>query len=633
MRTPATATRPKPAPAKVSSFSAPVRGWIANESLAIPTEGGAAILENWFATATGVRMRAGCETYATLGAGGEPVTSLFSYLNGAQEAFFGATETSVYDITSVVSAEPYQLATDEGDLIITDEGDEIGFSASNPISNMAGFTGGDWVVVQFATAGGVFLLGVNGENDAFLFDGTYFYPLSDKDTDSIDYDNQVADFTEGETLTGGTSGATATILRVIDSGGGTGTLWLQDVTGGPFQDGETLTDGSGGQALADGVDTTLIGAITGLPTSSLSYVWVYKQRLWFVEKNSLNAWYLPVDQVSGALVKFPLGGVFGRGGSLLFGQTWSLDSGAEGGLSEQNVFVSTEGEVAAYQGIDPGATDGSWSKVGVYRIGRPLGAKGFIRAGGDLVISTDIGFVPLSVAIQKDVAALSPAAVSYPIEVAWNDRVANRGALPWQAEVWPTQQMCVIAMPPEAGATAEMLISNARTGAWSLYTGWDGTCLEVFKGRLFFGSPNGAVKEAEISGADDGLPYTATCLPLFSDTGSPASLKTVGAARAVMLSPYPVSERLSISADFTINLPPAPNAVDVGEASVWGAGIWGTSLWGEPLKKSARQNWRSVSGMGYSLAPALQITSGSAIPPAVDLVRIEITTQTAGIVS
>lgn len=141
MRTPAATTRPKPAPAKVSSYPAPVRGWIANESLAIPTEGGAAILENWFATATGVRMRGGCETYATLGAGGDQVTSLFSYLNGTQEAFFGATETSVFDITSVVASEPYSLVTDLGDFLVTDTGDEIGSAASDPVENMTGFTG------------------------------------------------------------------------------------------------------------------------------------------------------------------------------------------------------------------------------------------------------------------------------------------------------------------------------------------------------------------------------------------------------------------------------------------------------------------------------------------------------------
>lgn len=70
---------------------------------------------------------------------------------------------------------------------------------------------------------------------------------------SIDYDAESAAFTVGETLTGGTSGATGVIVKVTDAGA-TGTLLLKTVTGA-FIDNETITDGSGGSATADGADT------------------------------------------------------------------------------------------------------------------------------------------------------------------------------------------------------------------------------------------------------------------------------------------------------------------------------------------------------------------------------------------
>src|SRR3546814_7978346 len=60
---------------------------------------------------------------------------------------------------------------------------------------------------------------------------------------------------------------------------------------------------------------------------------------------------------------------------------------SDSGLSEQNIFVSTEGEVAVYQGSDPGEA-ATWSKVGVYRIGKPLGARAHFRGGGDIAIAT-----------------------------------------------------------------------------------------------------------------------------------------------------------------------------------------------------------------------------------------------------
>jgi len=69
----------------------------------------------------------------------------------------------------------------------------------------------------------------------------------------IDFDAQTGSFTEGETLTGGTSAASAEILQVHDDGT-TGRLWLGPVTDGPFEDNETITDGDTGSATANGAD-------------------------------------------------------------------------------------------------------------------------------------------------------------------------------------------------------------------------------------------------------------------------------------------------------------------------------------------------------------------------------------------
>ena len=67
---------------------------------------------------------------------------------------------------------------------------------------------------------------------------------------TLAYEAQTANFTVGDILTGGTSGATARITADSDSGT-TGTLTLRDIVGA-FEDGETITDGSGGSADANG---------------------------------------------------------------------------------------------------------------------------------------------------------------------------------------------------------------------------------------------------------------------------------------------------------------------------------------------------------------------------------------------
>lgn len=61
---------------------------------------------------------------------------------------------------------------------------------------------------------------------------------------SIAYNTLTSAFTEGALLTGGTSGATATILQVIETDATTGALLLWDVTGN-FEAAETITDDNG----------------------------------------------------------------------------------------------------------------------------------------------------------------------------------------------------------------------------------------------------------------------------------------------------------------------------------------------------------------------------------------------------
>lgn len=619
----------KPRIARMQSFPAPMGGWIKNVNLATPDArlpngqrvNGAAVLENWFPTATGIRMRAGSEAYAQLTDAGD-VTALFTYVNGNNQSMFCATSDSIFDISN--SAFSF-LVDDTGAPLVDDQDNFlIDSSISATVSSL---TGGDWSSVQFATSGGVFLDLVNGADKKLIYDGTTFYPIGTTDLIALNYDAETGDFTEGLTLTGGTSAATGTIVKVIDDGT-TGTLWLAGVTG-TFQDNETITDSATGSADADGEPSTLWGKVDGIDPANLSHNWVYKNRLFYVEKNSLNAWYLAVDSISGTITKLPLGGVFTLGGSLLFGATWSIESGD--GLSEQCAFFTTEGEVAVFTGTNPSDAS-AWSKVGVYRIGKPKGKKAFIRGGGDLIVATDIGFIPLSVAVQRDIAALSPSAISYPIETAWNEAIADRTA-DWCCAVWPTKQMVIVALPTASGEQAQMLVANARTGAWCLFTGLDATCMAVFGDRLFLGSKNGLVIEMEVTGADQGNPYTATVIPLFDPLKSPASLKTGLLARSTVRAPSKVLVGLSLQADYDINLPAPPDDIAVTGSNVWGSGVWGAAVWGTAADKQTFREWQSVAGTGYALSVAAQVTSGSVSPPDVEYVETELTYDTGDLVT
>lgn len=135
---------------------------------------------------------------------------------------------------------------------------------------------GEGVTDDFSAYGGG---GVNiNVTGNIIIDGDVSANGGDGGTNTIlKYDAQTVEFTIGETLTGGTSTDTATILGDIDDGGATGTLILGGASG-PFQDNETITDGSGGSADADGVTALHDGAgaggtviITHAPSASGAY--------------------------------------------------------------------------------------------------------------------------------------------------------------------------------------------------------------------------------------------------------------------------------------------------------------------------------------------------------------------------
>ena len=598
MRQPRTKTKPRKT--TLASFPVPTAGLISNRNLALPTgQGvppGAAILENWFPTPSTIRLRRGLQRRATID-DEKPVKSLFTYVLGEQQQLFAATDDGIYDVTA----------------------------SDDPAPILTGTTNGDWVTLQFSTTGGTYVIGVNGSDTGFIYDGTSFWPYITGGIWSMAVTTS-PDFVPGEVVTGGTSGATATVWAVE-----TGILYLRDKTG-DFEAAEAITGSIAGAGTVDSVAVVAAPGPEGMDPADMSYVWAYKQRIWFIGKNTLNAWYLPVDQVGGVAEAFPLGGVFNRGGSLLFGQNWSLDSGGDGGLSEQNVFCTTQGEVAAYQGLSPDSAE-TWGKVGVYRIGVPLGKKAFIRAGGDLVIATSIGFIPLGQAIQRDYAALGTIAISQPIADEWRNAVTLRGMTDWHCELWGEGGMVLVAPPTPSDMAPVVFVTNSDSAAWATFTGWRPVSMEVFRGALILGSIEGKVQNAWVGGKDEDLPYTGIAMPLFNDMGGPGQRKFAEFARAVLRSTIGVVEKIAARFDWDMSVPAAPAGVVPAVQSLWDLGEWDSSVWNEAALVNIQDQWRSVGGTGYAATVVLQVTSGADIPADVELVRLDYTYSQGDIVT
>lgn len=622
--------RAQPAQVLDKKFDAPIAGWISNRSLSSPRElgeaQGAAVLDNFFPTSTTAIQRRGKEIYATLGDGTKDVLSIFSYANGNNRRLFASNDEFIYDITSILSPINWSLADQNGDTLATNDGDTIGQDSTYTLDVFD--HGGEYSVVQFATTGNVFLLGFDGVGPGFIYNGSDFYPVTPSGVIQLIYDAETAAFEVGEVVTGGTSGATGTVLKIAP-GPNAGEVALTLAKGtGTFQDNETITGSEGGGGTVDGAPTNLVPGISfpdGVTSNDIAFVFVYKRRLWFVHKSELLVYYLDsVDAIGGTAEKLPLGGILPLGGSVLWGAAWSLSSGNAGGLSDQLVFCSSEGEVAVFQGLVP--EDEGWTHVGTYRIGTPLGRFAHFRGGGDIAVATSIGLVPLSKAISLDVTALAPASVSYTIQDAWQEAVERRGMDGWKCMLWPERKMAIISPPSPLGTYNPMLfVANAETGAWCRFTNWDARAMTVFQGQLYFGGPNGAIFRANVSGTDNGEPYTSVYVPLFDDFQNPMALKVAKTGRGVARARSRLTYDLTFKTDFDMTIPAAPPASEMPGGSVWGVAVWGESYWDDDGSQLVTQDWKSLAGSGYACSVAYQITSGAIPPTDAEIIRLEVT--------
>lgn len=298
----------------------------------------------------------------------------------------------------------------------------------------------------------------------------------------------------------------------------TGGDWLIGVNG--LNDGFAYT-GSAWRAFASD-NAAITGALEvtgGGDPKKWSHVWNFKERLYFIEKSTFKVWYLGSKANSGAATALDLGSLFEKGGSLAFGATFSSDAGDD--VTDRCVFVTTEGEVAIFSGLYPGASD--WSLDGRYVIAPPLD-KAHFRAGGDLGILTGDGIVSLSNVVKLDRSAVSARSLSRSIQSSWREAAAS-GDHRWSATMWRNRGTLLISAP-RANGISRCFVMNTETGAWCRYTGWDVQCAAVFAHGFYFGRVDGRVMEAENGGQDydeNGGPigYAGVYVPKFQGLSRP----------------------------------------------------------------------------------------------------------------
>jgi hypothetical protein len=345
--------------------------------------------------------------------------------------------------------------------------------------------------------------------------------------------------------------------------------------------------------------------ITGVDPSTFTQGCLFANRLFFVERNSLNAWILPVQSVGGAATKFPLGGVFRRGGSLVGIYDWTIDGGA--GADDHCVFISSNGEVAVYQGTDP-TTAANWSLIGVYYVGRPVGLRCAAKYGGDLIILCEQGLLPLSQALQSATINRSSAItlkIQNSISQAINQYRNNFG---WELCVYPEQNALIINIPAGFGQNYQF-VQNTISGAWTKFVGWNAITFRDSKYGLYFGSANNVVL-AWINSADDGRTIQSEACQAFNYFGSPGQNKQFTMVRPYLYTNGNPAVLFNINGDFYPQ--PVQGQLDyvVGiQPMVWGKMTWGKMFWSGFMRLLA--NWSTVGGIYHSAALHIRVQNNN----------------------
>lgn len=334
--------------------------------------------------------------------------------------------------------------------------------------------------------------------------------------------------------------------------------------------------------------------ITGFDTATATNITLFKNRIWFIEENTLNAWYLPTSSIAGAASQFPLQSIARSGGYLVDFCAWTIDAGY--GVDDLLAFVTSKGEVIVYKGTDPSSAN-TWALVGIWQIGSPVGKRCMMKYEGDLLVIGQDGLSPMSAALQS--SRVNPKVqLTDKIQSAVSDAVTNYGSnFGWETLYYPKQNMLIMNVPVATGSGQEQYVMNTITKNWCKFTGWNANTWCLFQDNPYFGG-DGFVGKAWNTYADNGTNIDSTASQAFSYLRSPGILKRFTMIRPVLSTDgYPgITANLNI--DFQVDTSSSTIVTLPVTAGLWDVALWDIGVYSGGLEIT--KYWQGASGVGYS---------------------------------
>ncbi|OSM07252.1 hypothetical protein [Magnetofaba australis] len=364
-----------------------------------------------------------------------------------------------------------------------------------------------------------------------------------------------------------------------------------------FKDRLFAVNGADAPAVYDGSTWSDAGfSGTGLDATTLASVTLHQARLYFIEDDSGRFWYAGPGSISGTLNSFDLSPLATSGGELMAMGSWSRDGGS--GPDDLAVFVMSGGDVLVYSGSDP-ASASTWSLVGVYRIGRPLGRRCLVKTGPDLIVLTEDGYVSLSAALSEARSSGGSTSPSDIIRSAVMENARdNLYSFGWQAVLYPRDGLLIINAPSMRNQYEQHVLSLA-SGAWCRFVGMPALCWAVSDEGLYFGDGAGGIYQADEGYLDDDSNIEAECRTSFQPIGE-RGIKRFLMLRPILAAESPITYTLGFDTDFSnAEIGFEPNYGEVVGA-LWNLAIWDEEAWANAI--TAFTDWHVIQGLGETFS-------------------------------
>ena len=366
--------------------------------------------------------------------------------------------------------------------------------------------------------------------------------------------------------------------------------------------------------LYDGTTWTAIDggsspAITGVTTTLLRNPAVWKSRVWFVQDNSTLAWYLPVQSIGGAANSLDLATIWTKGGYLQSIMTFSLSSSTS--FDDFIGFLSSEGQLAVYQGTDPSAI-ATFALQGVYSMGKPVGRRCWFKYGADAIILCSDGLVSVSRLISVGIQNLKDTVTYKILQLINEDVQAYSGNFGWEGIVFPLGNKIILNVPQATNFQYHQYVQNTIGDAWCsfglLSSPWNAATFCVLGDKLYWGG-NTIVYQGDTGTSDPGnSQILGSMAPAFSYFGTNRQ-KRFTMFRPVILTNGGVTPALSLNLDFNIQRPSGSPTFSPVSGALWGSALWGISTWASG--PSVQKAWQTIYGVGFSAAVYMTLASMS----------------------